>query len=338
MGREMDRALNLMYRTLKLISGPPRRPESGQIEVSFIFVSLSLFRTRIDKDEHSPISSGPGGRSTAAETAEPNVSYVEVNFKTPSAPRVRTDREGLKSTYSELNVRKKKPRVDEDEDPPISSGPGGLSTAAQTAAHDQQSKVKIGNRPYRLFCLLCLVTFALIVIVAGFSIHVSQIRHQFTEMETKYRSVNETKARICELLTSRRVLNCSEDWIRNNDRCYYGSTFQTNFSRAIEECSSRDSRLLEINSRDEARFVSNYLAYMNLYYWIGKCEDGNVSSGLLYQVSCGTPPCTQCDLTSLGRTYPCDVDQRFICEKSAHLFPHIPENIQGLCQQPVEAT
>ncbi|XP_072891637.1 uncharacterized protein [Hemitrygon akajei] len=111
------------------------------------------------------------------------------------------------------------------------------------AAQERESTVKIENRPYRLICLLCLVTSALIVIVAGLSIHISQIRqskvtcdrscheinstveskaslfnsnlsdlnrlhndlrHQFTEVETKYRSVNETKAQICELLTSRR--------------------------------------------------------------------------------------------------------------------------------------
>ncbi|XP_059816963.1 uncharacterized protein LOC132388607 [Hypanus sabinus] len=138
--------------------------------------------------------------------AEPVVSYAEVNFKNSSASRVRTDRDGLKSTYSELNVRKKKPRVDEVEDPHISSGPVGLSTTAQTAAQERESKVKIGNRPYRLICLLCLVTSALIVKVVGLSIHGMQcdLRHQCAEMEAKYRSVNETKAQFCEFLTSRR--------------------------------------------------------------------------------------------------------------------------------------
>ncbi|XP_059814519.1 uncharacterized protein LOC132386259, partial [Hypanus sabinus] len=191
---------------LKTPSAPRVRKDRDGQNTTYSELNVRKKKPRIDKDEHSPISSGPGGRSTAARTAEPVVSYAEVNFKTPSAPRVRTDREGLKSTYSELNVRKKKPRVDEVEDPPISSGPGELSTAAQTAAQEQESKVKIGNRPYRLICLLCLVTSALIVIVAGLSIHgmLSDLRHQFTEMETKYRSVNETKAQICEFLTGRR--------------------------------------------------------------------------------------------------------------------------------------
>ncbi|XP_059818903.1 oxidized low-density lipoprotein receptor 1-like [Hypanus sabinus] len=157
-------------------------------------------------------------------------------------------------------------------------------------------------------------------------------------METKYRSVNETKAQICEILTSRREQNSSKDWVTNKDRCYYVSRFKASFQKAIQECSIRDSRLLEINSRDEASFVYNNLLYKNLKYWIGKCEDGNVSFGLLYKGSSGTSPCSQCDLTSLGRIYPCDLDQHFICEKSATLFSHIPEKIQGLCQQPVEAT
>ncbi|XP_072891686.1 C-type lectin domain family 9 member A-like [Hemitrygon akajei] len=216
---------------------------------------------------------------------------------------------------------------------------------------------------------------ALIIIVAGLSIHVSQIRqsketchqnyhelnstlqsklsalnsnlsdlkqmhsdlrHQFTEMETKYRSVNETKAQICELLTSRREQTCSKGWITNKDRCYYVSTFETSFRRAMQECSNRDSRLLEINSSDEASLVSHKLLYRNLAHWIGKCENGTVGLALLYNVSPGTSDCTDCE--PHVRRHPCAGDRRFICEKSAPLFPDIPEKIQSLCQQPVEST
>ncbi|XP_072891645.1 oxidized low-density lipoprotein receptor 1-like [Hemitrygon akajei] len=155
-------------------------------------------------------------------------------------------------------------------------------------------------------------------------------------METKYRSDNETKAQICELLTSRREQTCSENWVTNKDRCYYFSTFETSLYKAIQECSNRDSRLLEINSRDEASFVSRNLVSRTPIYWIGKCENRNASFRLLYKWSSGTPYCSQCDPTAVSRIYPCNRDQHFICEKS--LFPDIPEKIQGLCQQPVEAT
>ncbi|XP_059815902.1 oxidized low-density lipoprotein receptor 1-like isoform X2 [Hypanus sabinus] len=225
--------------------------------------------------------------------AEPDVSYAELNFKTRSAPRVRKDRGDLNSTYSDLNVRKKEIRIDQREDPPIASAPGGLSTTAQTAAQEQESKMKIGNRPYVLICLLCLVTSALMVVVVGLSIHVSQIRQsyetchrksnlsdlkrmnndlrlQFTEMETKYRSVKEAKAQICELLISRRgdasspsftcssshEQTCFKDWVTNKDQCYYVSTFDTSFQKAEQECSNLHSRLLEINSSDEAVCVT----------------------------------------------------------------------------------
>ncbi|XP_072891633.1 uncharacterized protein [Hemitrygon akajei] len=76
--------------------------------------------------------------------AESDVLYAEVNFKTPSAPRVRADQDGLNSTYSDLNFRKEEPRIDEGEGPPIASGPGGLSTTAEKAAQERESKVKIG--------------------------------------------------------------------------------------------------------------------------------------------------------------------------------------------------
>ncbi|XP_072893085.1 oxidized low-density lipoprotein receptor 1-like [Hemitrygon akajei] len=164
----------------------------------------------------------------------------------------------------------------------------------------------------------------------------SDLRHQFTEMETKYRSVNKAKDRICELLTSRREQTCSEDWITNKDQCYYVSTFEISFYRAVQECSNRDSRLLEINSTDEARFVSHILVYRNRAYWIGKCEVGNVDLGLLYEVSAGTTDCSHCD--SYRGSYSCNHDRRFICKKSATLFPDIPENIQDLCQPPMDST
>ncbi|XP_072892858.1 uncharacterized protein [Hemitrygon akajei] len=252
-----------------------------------------------------------------------------------------------------------------------------MAVTAPAGPHKQEPRENIGNRPDRKTCLLCLVTSVLVGTVAGLSIYVSQIRqskvtsdrnyhkinstlqsklsalnsnlsdlkrmhsdlrHQFTEMETKYRSINETKAQICELLTSRRVQNCSANWIKNNNRCYYVSTFETSFYGAMQECSNRESRLLEINSRDEASFVSQNLVSINLEYWIGKCEDGNVGFRLVYKGSFETSSCNQCDPTAVRRIYACDRDQRFICEKPASLFPDIPEKIQDLCQQPVEAT
>ncbi|XP_059814584.1 C-type lectin domain family 4 member A-like [Hypanus sabinus] len=222
---------------------------------------------------------------------EPDVSYAEVNFKPLSAPRVRTDRDGLNSTYSELNFRKEELRIDEREDPPLASGSSGLSATAHTAAQERESKVKNGNRPYRMICLLCLVTSALIVTVTGLSIHVSQIRHQVTEMETKYRSINETKAQICELLTSRRETTCPQEWIKNEDRCYFMSTFGTSYDGARHNCSELDTRLLEINSNKEKKFVSNAVdRYVT--YWIGKCAGRNVASDLVYELSYETPTCS----------------------------------------------
>ncbi|XP_072894653.1 uncharacterized protein [Hemitrygon akajei] len=288
--------------------------------------------------------------------------YTDLNIRKVER-LTNTQADGLDPTYSQLNFRRNELLIAKVEDPPFASRPGEMPVTAQAAAQEQQSKVKIGNRPYRLICLLCLVTAALIVIVAGLSIHVSQIRqsyetchrnsnlsvlkrmnsdlrHQFTEVETKYRSVSETKAQICEFLTSRREQTCSKDWVSNKDRCYYVSTSETPFPRAKQECSNRDSRLLEINSRDEARFVSHNLLDNNLVYWTEKCENGlltlldrNVGWSVLYKRSLGTPECIQC-----GRSNTCDGDWNFICEKSAPLFPDIPEKIQGLCQQPVEST
>ncbi|XP_072891046.1 uncharacterized protein [Hemitrygon akajei] len=156
--------------------------------------------------------------------------------------------DGLDHTYSLLNLRHNGLLVAKDEDPPIASGPGEMPVTAQAGPHKQEPNENIGNRPDRKICLLCLVTSVLFLAVVGLSIHVSQIRqsqitrrtclknlsalnsnlsdlkrmhsdlrHQFTEMETKYRSVNETKAQICEFLTSRRVA-CDEKLLQDVER------------------------------------------------------------------------------------------------------------------------
>ncbi|XP_072892849.1 killer cell lectin-like receptor 7 [Hemitrygon akajei] len=338
--------------------------------------------------------------SRSPSRAEPDVQYAEVNFKTPSAPRVRADRDGLNSTYSDLNFRRKEPCIDESECPRIAQGPGRLSTITQTAesdvsyaevnfkalsaprvrtdraAQERESKVKIGNRPYRLICLLCLVTAALIVIVVGLSIHVSQIRqstftsdrnchelnstvefkasllnsnlsdlkrmnsdlhHQFTELETKYRSVNEAKAQFCELLTSRRAQAFSQNWIRNDGPCYFISTVNTSYDEAKQNCSKFDSKLLEINSTEEENFVVKAIRDGGISHWIGKCKDGKVASNVMFRLSGGDPECAVC--TWYSESKPCDeVRTRFICEKSAHSCPVISEKIQDLCHQPLGPT
>ncbi|XP_072131861.1 uncharacterized protein [Mobula birostris] len=165
----------------------------------------------------------PKTDSGSPSRAEPDVLYAKVNFKTVSEPRARTHPAGLNSTDSELNLRKEEPRINENEDPPIASGSDRLPTTAQTGAPEQESKKSIGSRSCRKVYLLCLIMSILIAIVAGLSIYVSQIRqsqlnsslqstiseisdlrHQFTQMETKYKLVNDSMAQICELLTSRR--------------------------------------------------------------------------------------------------------------------------------------
>ncbi|XP_072131948.1 uncharacterized protein [Mobula birostris] len=355
--------------------------------------------------------------------AEPDVSYAELNVKTLSAPRVRTDGDCLNCTYSELNFRKEEPRIDEDEDPPIASGPGGLPTTAQTGLQKQESKEKIGNGSYRKICLLCLVMAILVAIVAGLSIHVSRtrqslitsdrnyrrlwekhqemnrtqrqcqqqvrelnstlksrtsensrldlsqrnclknisvlgnnlsklennitvlnsdlselnrtqidLRHQFQQLKTKYRTISENKTQICQYFTSRRGQTCPQFWQRNKDRCYFISTLEKSYDEAREYCSDLHATLLEINSKEEKDFVSSSIGYADRFYWIGKCRDGNVASYLLYELSQGSPTCSKCD--SYGWIYNCKSKYGFICEKSAYLYPDIPEEIQDLCQQP----
>ncbi|XP_059819155.1 oxidized low-density lipoprotein receptor 1-like isoform X2 [Hypanus sabinus] len=303
------------------------------------------------------------------------------------------------STGSELNVPEKETPIDEAEVPPIAPGPGEGPVSAQTAAHEQQSNLKIGNRPYRLICLLCLFTAALIIIVVALSIHVSLIRqsqitsnrdyhllledynemnltleskifeishlnlslrsclknlstlnsnlsdhnrrhsdlrHQFTEMKTKIRSDNEVEARFCQSMTSRREQECSKDWIRNEDRCYFISTFTRSYDEAKQHCCNSESILLEINSTEEEHFVNYTVGVQGNSYWIGKCKDGDVTSNVVYNISAGKFECGEC---KSREGHSCNNDQhRFICEKSAPLCPDFAEMILFLCEEPPGST
>ncbi|XP_072891683.1 C-type lectin domain family 9 member A-like isoform X1 [Hemitrygon akajei] len=178
--------------------------------------------------------------------------------------------------------------------------PGKMPMTAQAGPHKQEANENIGITPYHKICLVSLITFVLFAIVVGLSIHEQM---------------------------------CSKNWVTNKDRSYYVSTFETSFEKAIQECSNRHSRLLEINSSDEALFVSHNLLDINSGFWIEKCENGNVGHSLLYKGSSESPVCSQC-----VRSNPCDGNWSFICERSAALFPDVPEKIQDLCQQPVEKT
>ncbi|XP_072891646.1 killer cell lectin-like receptor subfamily B member 1B allele B isoform X1 [Hemitrygon akajei] len=259
--------------------------------------------------------------------AEPDVLYAEVNFKSPSAPRVRADRDGLNSTYSELNVRKGETRIDEDEDSPISSGPGGLPTTAPPGPHTEQPKDKISNKPYRKICLLCLVTSVIIAMVAGLSIYVLQIRQSQITCDQNYQT-------LCQFLNSNREQECSQDWIRNEERCYLISTLETSYDEVKKYCSSIDAMLLEINSEEQKNVVSKSLVDPFRTYWIGKCENGKAASSLMHRDDTGRSACGNCNSYEWNTN--CQYQHRFICEKSAHWFMDIPEKILDLCQQPLE--
>ncbi|XP_072891101.1 C-type lectin domain family 2 member B-like [Hemitrygon akajei] len=206
--------------------------------------------------------------------------------------------------------------------------------------------------------LICVLTAALIITGICWRIHVSQIRQSKITSDRNYHELNsslqsklsalnsnlsdlkqmhsELCHQFCELLTSRRDQACPQDWIRNEDRCYFISTLATTDNEAKKRCSNFDARLLKINSKQEENVVSNALVHQHRTYWIGKCEDGEEASSLMYTRDTGTSICGTCD-SSEWRNH-CNRQHPFICEKRAHLCTDIPEKIQDLCRQSLGAT
>ncbi|XP_072891092.1 uncharacterized protein [Hemitrygon akajei] len=239
------------------------------------------------------------------------------------------------STYSELNFPRNVTLIDEDEDPLSASGPGELPITAQTGNMDSERPRRRDISDSSLW-LISLLTAALISMGICWRIHVLQISQSQISSEPNYTLLWRQHQDMCLFFTNIREQTCSKDWITYKARCYYVSTFETSFRRAVLQCSKRDSRLLEISSRNEASFVFRSLVHQNVTYWIGKCENGDVAWRLLYNASSGRSDCRDCYSYPGGN--PCDSDRRFICEKSAPLFPDIPEKIQDLCLMPLEGS
>ncbi|XP_059816048.1 CD209 antigen-like protein C [Hypanus sabinus] len=159
----------------------------------------------------------------------------------------------------------------------------------------------------------------------------SDLRHQLNQHEMTYRIIKENKAQICQYLTSKRVPACPQGWIEHEGRCYFLSILEESYDGSREHCSNFDARLLEIGSKQEEEFVSTSIGEVYQTYWIGKCRYGNVDSNLLRKYN-SRSSCSKCNAY---RGYnPCKSKRRFICEKSAHLYPDIPAEIRGLCQHP----
>ncbi|XP_059815858.1 B-cell differentiation antigen CD72-like [Hypanus sabinus] len=164
----------------------------------------------------------------------------------------------------------------------------------------------------------------------------TDLRHNFSHLELKCRTLNETKAKICQLLSSRKEKTCSKDWIGIESLCYFISTFESSYEGAKKLCSIAESKLLEINTNEEEKFVSNAVLGEDSSYWIGTCKAGKVASNVVYKVTSGKFECSECKSSWLGS---CTNDQhRFICEKPASLFPDIPEKIRVLCRNAMEGT
>ncbi|XP_059819174.1 natural killer cells antigen CD94-like [Hypanus sabinus] len=127
---------------------------------------------------------------------------------------------------------------------------------------------------------------------------------------------------------------CYKDWVRNEDRCYFISTFETSYRGATKQCSNYTSRLLQLNTTEEKNFFFNAVCHQNRKYWIGKCKDGKVASNVLYKTHSGNLHCTECKSSS--RRSPCNRNEHhFICETAASVYPDIPEEIQDLCRHPI---
>ncbi|XP_072132451.1 uncharacterized protein [Mobula birostris] len=279
--------------------------------------------------------------SRSLSRAEPAALYVEPKVTSLSVPRTdgETQRFGDRMEGSDTYMNMKSTKTDSrslsrDKDKAFSSTI--LSSAPRTFKSCWDRDAGMGSerppgsdRSGSSKWLIGVLTATLIITGICWGIHDRRL-------EMKYSALTEAKAQICQLLFSGKEPTCSKDWVRNKDRCYFKSTFETSYRDAKEQCSIFNSRLLEINSTEEENFVNKAVHDQRSSYWIGKCKAGKVASNVVYKMNAGKFECSECKSRWF---HSCSNDQhRFICEKSAPLCLDISEKIKDLCQQPVGTT
>ncbi|XP_059817216.1 uncharacterized protein LOC132388811 [Hypanus sabinus] len=286
----------------------------------------------IAKEENPPMAPRPGEMPTTAQADDLDPTYSRLNLlqnelpianeedppvaSGPGEMSVTAQADGLNSTYSVLKLPNDEHITEEYENPPIAPGPAEMSVVAQTGPHKEQTNENIGNRPDRKFCLLCLVTFVLFATVVGLSIHVSQIRQSQITPDRNYYELNSTlQSKISE-------------------------NTHLNFSRrtCLKNLSGLNSNLSDLNrmhSDLRHKFTEMETKYRSANEIKARICELNVDSNLLHKSLCRSS-CSKCNAY---RGYnPCKSKRRFICEKSAHLYPDIPAEIRGLCQHPAGKT
>ncbi|XP_072132709.1 uncharacterized protein [Mobula birostris] len=154
---------------------------------------------------------------------------------------------GLTPTYSVLNFRRDEPLIKEIEDPPVTSEPEGQPLTARTGADKQEPRENIGDRSYRKICPSCLVTFSVIAIVAGLSIHVLQIRQSLIASDQKYQRLLEEYQEMNRTQRQRRLQN---DEL--NSTLEYRTTENSRLDLSLRTClknvSVLESKLLVLES------------------------------------------------------------------------------------------
>ncbi|XP_059817837.1 uncharacterized protein LOC132389338 [Hypanus sabinus] len=299
---------------------PPTEPRIQTGDLTSTYSELKFGKPGPSVDEGSPVSSGGGDWPVSARTG-PQTEEPEKKVGRRLSPKISLGCLVMFvfiATVAGLTVY-----VFQTHHSLISCERNYLSRLEQ---RQEENRTQLQVQELNATQIACLKNLS----AANSNLSVSARMHrdlgqQFRELEKKYRSVNETKARICELLTSRRELKCCEGWIYTNGACYFISKVAKSQDEAKDECSKNGSKLLEFSS--EENFLFNALNGSG-YYWVENCGD-SLPAGNNVVHKTGKGECKSCpsDLPGVD----CPGENYFICKTSA--ISVIPRKAWELCQK-----